>query len=99
MLNNLSLVYINVQNKINFRAQNNNVISAQQTYENQVTEQPVDEEKSNAAKWMIGLTATAAIVVGGLWAAKKGHLGESAQKYANKLLGSAADAKGKGGTT
>ena len=63
------------------------------------SQQPIDEEKSNAAKWMIGLTATAAIVVGGLWAAKKGHLGESAQKYANKLLGSAADAKGKGGTT
>ena len=89
----------NVQNKINFRAQNDNIISAPQTFENQVTEQPVDEEKSNAAKWMIGLTATAAIVVGGLWAAKRGHLGESAQKYANKLLGSATDAKGKGGTT
>lgn len=49
----------------------------------------VDEEKSNAAKLMIGLTATAAIVIGGLYAAKHGKLGETAQKYANKIFGEA----------
>ena len=51
-------------------------------------QQPADEEKSNAAKWMIGLTATAAIVLGGLYAAKHGHLGKDAEKFAKKVLGS-----------
>ena len=50
-------------------------------------QQPADEEKSNAAKWMIGLTATAAIVLGGLYAAKHGHLGKNAEKFAKKLFG------------
>ena len=49
-------------------------------------QQPADEEKSNAAKWMIGLTATAAIVLGGLYAAKHGHLGKNAEKFAKKLF-------------
>lgn len=53
--------------------------------------QPVDEEKSNAAKWMIGLTATAAIAIGGLYLAKHGKLGESAEKWAKKLFGEAAN--------
>ncbi|MCM1009407.1 MAG: hypothetical protein NC390_00830 [Fusobacterium sp.] len=53
-------------------------------------QQPVvDEEKSNAAKWMVGLTASAAIVLGGLYAAKHGKLGESAEKWAKKLFGEA----------
>jgi len=56
------------------------------------TEQTPDEEKSNAAKWMIGLTASAALVIGGLWAAKHGHLGEGAQKAVKKLFGEASEA-------
>ena len=90
---------IDIQKQINFRAQNNNFINAPQQFTSEQSQQPVDEEKSNAAKWMIGLTATAAIVIGGIWAAKKGHLGESAQKYANKLLGNASDSKSKGTST
>ena len=51
------------------------------------THDVVDEEKSNAAKWMIGLTASAAIVLGGLYAAKHGHLGKDAEKFAKKIFG------------
>ena len=90
---------IDIQKQINFRAQNNNIINAPQQFTNEQVQQPVDEEKSNASKWMIGLTATAAIVIGGIWAAKKGHLGESAQKYANKLLGNTSEVKSKGAST
>ena len=50
-------------------------------------QQPADEEKSNAAKWMIGLTATAAIVLGGLYAAKHGHLGKNAEKFPSSTRG------------
>lgn len=48
---------------------------------------PADEEKSNAAKWMIGLSATAVIVLGGLYAAKHGHLGKNAEKFAKRIFG------------
>lgn len=65
----------------------------------QVT-QSADEEKSNAAKWMIGLTATAAIVLGGLYAAKHGHLGKDAEKFAKKIFGEGTtEAKASGATT
>lgn len=59
---------------------------------------PADEEKSNAAKWMIGLTATAAIVLGGLYAAKHGHLGKNAEKFAKKLFGESVNETKAGNT-
>lgn len=44
----------------------------------------MDEEKSNAAKYMIGATALAAVIGLGI-AGRRGHLGEGIQK----LLGGA----------
>ncbi len=43
-------------------------------------ENPVDEEKSNATKYMIGATALAGVIALGI-AGYKGHLGEGIQKF------------------
>ncbi len=62
-------------------------IQAQQEVKNETTGkqlEPVDKEKSNAAKYMIGATALAAVIGLGI-AGRKGHLGEGVQK----LLGGA----------
>lgn len=67
-----------------------NIVSQKPAIKTSITENSTDEEKSNAAKWMIGLTATAAIVLGGLYAAKRGHLGEGAEKFVKKILGSSS---------
>ena len=56
-------------------------------------ETPIDEEKSNATKYMIGATALAGIAALGI-AGYKGHLGEGIQKF----LGGAEKAAKKGGT-
>ncbi len=82
---------IDIPKQVNFRAQNSNIISAPQQFNNAPTKQPIDEEKSNAAKWMIGLTATAAIVIGGLYAAKHGKLGDNAEKFAKKIFGESVE--------
>lgn len=76
-----------------------NVVTKPAAETRQTVQQPVDEEKSNAAKWMIGLTASATIVLGGLYAAKKGHLGEGAEKWAKKLFGEASEAANSGKST
>lgn len=55
-------------------------------------ENPVDEQKSKAAKYMIGATVLAGIAALGI-AGYKGHLGEGIQK----LLGGAEKAAKKGG--
>lgn len=52
--------------------------------ETQKQVEPADKEKSNAAKYMIGATALAAVIGLGI-AGRKGHLGEGVQK----LLGGA----------
>ena len=52
--------------------------------ETEKTIDTVDEEKSNAAKYMIGATALAAVIGLGI-AGRRGHLGEGIQK----LLGGA----------
>lgn len=88
---------VDIQKQLDLKPYNDANIGQKQIVKTPVNaQQPVDEEKSNAAKWMVGLTASAAIVIGGLWAAKKGHLGEGAEKFAKKLLGEAVDAKPKG---
>lgn len=52
--------------------------------EQEKASEPIDKEKSNAAKYMIGATALAAVVGLGI-AGRRGHLGEGVQK----LLGGA----------
>ncbi len=79
---------IDIAKQLDLRPYNDkNVVSKPVVQEQAKTQPPVDEDKSNAAKWMIGLTATAAIAIGGLYAAKHGKLGESAEKFAKKIFG------------
>ena len=79
---------VDIQKQLDLHPYSDKKITAKPVAEAQpqVT-QSADEEKSNAAKWMIGLTATAAIVLGGLYAAKHGHLGKDAEKFAKRILG------------
>lgn len=79
---------VDIQKQLDLRPYSDkNVVSKPAMQTQNATQQPLDEEKSNAAKWMVGLTATAAIVIGGLYAAKHGKLGEKAEKFAKKLFG------------
>lgn len=79
---------IDIQKQLDLRPYNDkNVVSKPIEEPKPQTAAPVEEEKSNAAKWMVGLTATAAIAIGGLYVAKHGHLGKNAEKWAKKLFG------------
>lgn len=79
---------VDIQKQLDLRPYSDkNVVSKTAVQTQTTAQQPVDEEKSNAAKWMIGLTASAAIVLGGLYAAKHGHLGKNAEKFAKKIFG------------
>lgn len=79
---------VDIQKQLDIRPYSDNRVTTKPvvTAQNSAS-QSVDEEKSNAAKWMIGLTATAAIAIGGLYLAKHGKLGEGAEKWAKKLFG------------
>ena len=78
---------IDIQKQLDLRPYSDKNIVQKPVEQKAATPPPADEEKSNAAKWMIGLTATAAIVIGGLYAAKHGHLGKDAEKFAKKIFG------------
>ncbi len=88
---------VDIQKQLDLRPYSDkNVVSKPAVHTQNATQQPLDEEKSNAAKWMVGLTASAAIAIGGLYAAKHGHLGKTAEKWAKKIFGeSAKDVKTK----
>lgn len=72
--------------KIAFKGVETSIQSQQEVKKEETQKQlePVDKEKSNAAKYMIGATALAAVIGLGI-AGRKGHLGEGVQK----LLGGA----------
>lgn len=78
---------IDIQKQLDLRPYSDKNIVQKPVEQKAAPQPPADEEKSNAAKWMIGLTATAAIVIGGLYAAKHGHLGKDAEKFAKKIFG------------
>lgn len=82
---------IAIQKQLDLRPYSDKNLVTKPAVETPATQAPADEEKSNAAKWMIGLTATAAIAIGGLYAAKHGKLGEGAEKWAKKLFGEAVN--------
>lgn len=72
--------------KIAFKGVETSIQSQQEVKKEETQKQlePVDKEKSNAAKYMIGATALAAVIGLGI-AGRKGYLGEGVQK----LLGGA----------
>jgi len=79
---------IDIQKQLDLRPYSDtNVVNKPAVQPQSPTQTPEDAEKSNAAKWMIGLTASAAIILGGLYAAKHGKLGDSAEKFAKKIFG------------
>lgn len=82
---------IDIQKQLDLRPYSDKNVVTKPAVQPQAVKPSADEEKSNAAKWMIGLTATAAIAIGGLYAAKHGKLGESAEKWAKKLFGEAVN--------
>ena len=67
--------------KISFRASAPQVQNfGEKPAEVATEEQPIDEEKSNATKYMVGATALAGVVALGI-AGYKGHLGKGIQKF------------------
>lgn len=81
---------VDIQKQLDLRPYNDKNVVTKPVVQQQTAEPSVDEEKSNAAKWMVGLTASAAIAIGGLYAAKHGHLGKTAEKWAKKIFGEGA---------